>query len=213
MYSSRHRLIRHCQSNCSFQLIEDDRDACLGIYYNHSGEIFIKQLGIIHRDERCSQSEQCILDLDQLNPQMFTCCCTTDNCTLTWTSLSPSTTSTTRNPLKIIHFEENSFSWQLFVIIILCLFSVILLIVLFIWCQPLHHQREKNVSRSLRKSLSVENLFFSAQQLVLGKNSIIYKGIFHHDIIALKVYQNTHVSIWTNEMILLKSIEHDSIIK
>jgi len=62
-------------------------------------------------------------------------------------------------------------------------------------------------------SSSIEQLFFSAQQINIGKNSIIYKAILDNNIVALKVYKQANMLIWKNEVTLLKSIKHESIIK
>ena len=51
------------------------------------------------------------------------------------------------------------------------------------------------------------------QQIIIGKNSVVYTTIFNNDIVALKVYKQTNILIWKNEFTLLKSIKHESIIK
>ncbi|CAF2996323.1 unnamed protein product [Rotaria sp. Silwood2] len=76
--------IEDCHRNCQFRHISEKRDACLGVYYNYSGNISVIQLGVIYSDEQCLTSKQCILDIDSQNPQSFSCCCSSDNCTLHW---------------------------------------------------------------------------------------------------------------------------------
>jgi hypothetical protein len=213
--------IKTCHSNCTFENVLEQQSACLGVYYNHSGEIFIKQLGIIYSDEQCLTLKQCILDIDILNSQSFSCCCSTDNCTLNWTSISIITTTTTttyRSILihKIINIEKNNFSWKLFLIIFLFIMIIILIIFTFVLWKLLRRNKHQNKDKKLlilKPSSSIEQLFYSAQQITAGKNSIIYKSIFDNNIVALKVYKKTNILIWKNEVTLLKSIKHESIIK
>ncbi|UJR31792.1 hypothetical protein I4U23_019270 [Adineta vaga] len=223
-HSSQQRLIKSCQTDCIFVSSEEKQNACLGIYYNSSGNIFIKQLASIHSDQQCSMSKQCLLEMDLLNSEIFTCCCSTNNCTLNWTSLSTMTTlrsniinSTTIKNVLIIHHEH--FSWRLFLIIFSFMMIIILITFIFSLWKSLKTRNEKKnntsflKSPSLSSSLLMEQLFFSAQQIVMGKNSIVYKAIFDNDYVAMKVYQQSNILMWKNEVTLLQSIKHENIIK
>jgi hypothetical protein len=91
---------------------------------------------------------------------------------------------------------------------------IILIIFTFILWKSLRNKHENNDNKSLLKpSTSIEQLFFSAQQIIIGKNSIVYRAILDNDIVALKVYKQINILIWKNEVTLLKSIKHESIIK
>jgi len=91
---------------------------------------------------------------------------------------------------------------------------IILIIFTFILWKSLRNKHENTDNKSLLKSsISIEQLFFSAQQITIGKNSIVYRAILDNDIVALKVYKQTNILIWKNEVTLLKSIQHESIIK
>ncbi len=221
-------LIQTCQSNCTYHNVTDKFSACLGVYYNSSGAILIKQLGVIFSDRQCSTSKQCILDVDALNPQSFSCCCSSDNCTLDWRSVSTTTTTTTTSRSMLIHqqpaiknvlnTEQNYFSWKLLLLLFL-FFMIILLIILTIalWKSLRNHPEKKDqnalIKSTLTPAISIESFFASAQQIAIGKNSLVYKGIWNHELVAWKVYKPTNMLIWQNEMTLLKSIKHDSIIK
>jgi hypothetical protein len=220
--TSENRLIKTCHSNCSFSYVLENDNACLGVYYNYSGEILIKQLGIIHSDEQCSTSKQCILDIDVLNSQSFSCCCSTDNCTLNW-KRTPLQTTTYRSILmnnttiiNTIIIEQEHSSWKLFLIIFISMMIIILITFTFSLWKSFRtiHENKDNTSFIKSPSLSLmEQLFFSAQQIIIGKNSTIYKAMFNEDIVALKVYNQTNILMWKNEVTLLRSIKHESIIK
>jgi hypothetical protein len=75
------------------------------------------------------------------------------------------------------------------------------------------HKNSKSVIKTSSSSSSIEHLFFSSQQIINGKNSTVYKANFHNEIIALKLYNQTNILMWKNEVDLLKSIKHESIIK
>ncbi|CAF0732483.1 unnamed protein product [Adineta steineri] len=227
--SAENYLIKTCQSNCTFSNVLENQDACLGVYYNYSGNIFIKQLSTIQSDEQCLKSKQCILEMDAVNSQAFSCCCSTNNCTLNWTILLTTPTTTYRSILidhttktNVVIIDEEYFSWKLFLIIFSCTLFIILITFIFSLWKSLRNRHENKANTSFRKSSSssslttttlIEQLFFSAQKIISGKNSIVYKGIFNNDIVALKVYQQTDLLIWKNEVTLLKSIKHESIIK
>ncbi len=213
-------MIKTCDSICSFSNVIEKPSACLGVYYNHSGEIMIKQLGMISSDEQCLTSKECILEIDSFNSQSFSCCCSTNNCTLNWKNI-PTTTITHRSILMnnrtmktVMNIEQNHFSWKLFLIIFLFLLIIILIMFTLILSRSLTNQHEHKDNKSLiEPSSAIEQLFSSAQQIILGKNSIIYQAIWENDIIAMKVYKQTNFLIWKNEVTLLKSIKHESIIK
>jgi len=91
---------------------------------------------------------------------------------------------------------------------------IILIILTFILWKSLRNKHENTDNKSLLKSsISIEQLFFSSQQIAIGKNSIVYKAIFDNDIVALKVYKQINILIWKNEVTLLKTIKHESIIQ
>jgi tRNA A-37 threonylcarbamoyl transferase component Bud32 len=218
--SHEHHFIKNCHSNCSFSTVDENQNACLGVYYNSSGNILIKQLGKIHPDDQCLTSKQCILDVDSLNSQSFSCCCSSDNCTLNWkilsittTTIIPSRSMTTMKNILII--EQNDFLWKLFLIIFILMMIIILIMFTFGLWKSLRNKHEKKNKKSFIKSSSssIEQLFYSAQQIIIGKNSILYKAIFDNELIAMKVYKQTNILIWKNEVTLLKSIKHESIIK
>ena len=207
--------------------MHETQNACLGVYYNESGNIFIKQLGTIHSDKQCLLSKQCILDIDPLNSQSFSCCCSSDNCTLDWQIIFTTTTTTTtfrsiltnNSTIKnVLINEQNDFLWKLFVIIFIIMIILILIMFTFgLWkvLKTKQHKNSKSVikSSSSSSSSSIEHLFFSAQQIINGKNSTVYKANFHNEIIALKLYNQTNILMWKNEVNLLQSIKHESIIK
>jgi hypothetical protein len=210
-------LIKTCHFNCSFRNISEQASACLGVYSNHSGELMIKQLGIISSDEQCLRSKECLLDIDPLNSQSFSCCCSTNNCTLNWKSVPITTTTTTYRSIlitdKTINIEQNHFSWKLFLIIFILIMISILIIFTFGLWKSLRNQDNRQFLKQPSSSSSIEQVFFSAQQINIGKNSIVYKTIIDNDLVALKVYKQTNMLIWKNEVTLLKSIKHESIIK
>ncbi|CAF0888006.1 unnamed protein product [Adineta ricciae] len=217
--ASQYRLIKSCQTDCQFPTVDENHAVCLGIYSNYSGEIFIKQLGAISSDKQCLMSKQCILERDMMKSQTFTCCCSTDNCTLNWTSMSPARAiainSTTINNVVII--EQEHFSWKLFLMIFIFLMIIILITFIFSLWRSLKTSNKKKNKTSFLKSPSstslMEQLFFSAQEIVIGKNSTVYKAIFKKDVAALKVYKQTNLLMWKNEVTILRSIKHESIIK
>ncbi|CAF0794595.1 unnamed protein product [Rotaria sordida] len=216
-----------CHRNCKFYDVLEKQHACIGVYYNYSGNISIKQLGIIPSDEQCLISKQCILDIDPLNSQSSSCCCSTDNCTLNWQSISTTTTITTtyrsiliNNTTKIknlIIIDQDYFSWKLFLIIFILIMIIILITFTFgLWKSLRNKYNNINNNNKNNKSLlstSIEQLFFSLQEINIGKNSIVYKGLLNHDIVAVKIYKQINILIWKNEVTLLKSIKHESIIK
>lgn len=218
---SHESLLKTCDQQCIFQTTSEPLSACLGVYSNYSGEIWMKQLAIISSDEQCATSNECLLDIDPLNSQSFSCCCSTDNCTLSWRSL-PRTSSTTRLiPIKdqpIIQREDNQhFSWKIFLIVFL--FILILLLVIFtltLW-KSLHSEKKNLDQQPFVKpsfSPSIEQLFFSTQPIHTSRNTIIYRTMLNNEsTMVLKVYQQIHMPQWNNEVTLLKSIQHESIIK
>ena len=217
--ASQYRLIKSCQTDCQFPTVDENHVVCLGIYSNYSGEIFIRQLGAISSDKQCLMTKQCILERDLMKSQTFTCCCSTDNCTLNWTSISPARAiainSTTINNVVII--EQEYFSWKLFLIIFIFLMIIILITFIFsLWKSLKTSNRKKNRTSFLKSPSSaslMEQLFFSAQEIVIGKNSTVYKAIIKNDVAALKVYKQTKLLMWKNEVTILRSIKHESIIK
>ena len=225
VYSSRqtnaheHRFIRHCHSRCSFSTVPDKHNACLGIYSNVSGVMFIKQLGIIHSDRQCALAQHCVLEADPLNSQIFSCCCSTDNCTLKWTRGPTSTTSLpptsteAMNSSKIVILEQEYFSQSLFVSVAVVMLFVLVIIIALALCKSFEYQPHEKETRTLIKSLSTENLFFSAEQLLDGKSRPIYKALWNNASVALKTYPRADSSIWENEAALLKSVNHEAIIK
>lgn len=91
---------------------------------------------------------------------------------------------------------------------------IILIIFTFILWKLLKIKHEIKDNKFIVKSpISIEQLFLSSQQLIIGKNNTIYKGTFNNTPVILKAYKQTNMLIWKNEMTLLKSIEHESIIK
>lgn len=217
--ASQYRLIKSCQTDCQFPTVDEKHTVCLGIYSNYSGEMFIKQLGAISADKQCLMSKQCILEMDLMKSQTFTCCCSTDNCTLNWTSISPARVivinSTTISSVVII--EQEHFSWKLFLMIFICLMIIILITFIFsLWKSLKTSNKEKNKTSFLKSPSStslMEQLFFSAQQIVIGKNSTVYKAIFENEVTALKVYKQDNLLMWKNEVTILRSIKHESIVK
>ncbi|CAF3846679.1 unnamed protein product [Rotaria sp. Silwood1] len=211
--------IEDCQRNCKFRYTLEKRDACFGIYYNYSGYIYVKQLGIGYSDEQCLISKQCILDIDIRNSQAYSCCCSTDNCTLNWQNISNKTITSyhsilinnTRKINDLVIIEQDHISWKLFLIIFILIMIIILITFIFSLWTSLRNKYPKDDNKLLTSS--IEKLFFSLQEINIGKNSIVYKTIFDHDIVALKVYKQMNILIWKNEVTLLKSIQHESIIK
>ncbi len=90
---------------------------------------------------------------------------------------------------------------------------IILITFTFALWKSLRNKHENKIKKSLPTSSSIEQVFFSAQQIIIGKNSIVYKAIFDNDIVALKVYKQINILIWKNEVTLLKTIKHESIIQ
>ncbi|CAM4805458.1 unnamed protein product [Rotaria magnacalcarata] len=208
--------IKSCDTNCTFSSVLEKHDACLGVYYNYSGIILIKQLDVSYSDVQCLTSKKCLLEIDSKNSQSFSCCCTTDNCTLDWQTITTTTTYRTIfiNPtatIESIIIIEDQYSWKLLFIIIT--FIIIIVLITFGLClwKSWGNKYENENKKSF--SPSIEDLFFSAQQLNIGKSSIVYKAILEHDIAALKVYNQANMLIWKNEIAILKSIKHESIIK
>ncbi|CAF4700230.1 unnamed protein product, partial [Rotaria sp. Silwood2] len=197
--------------NCQFRHISEKRDACLGVYYNYSGNISVIQLGVIYSDEQCLTSKQCILDIDSQNPQSFSCCCSSDNCTLHWQSISTTTyrsivINRTTKIENLVMIHQDHYSWKLLLIIFILIMIIILIIFTFSLWKLLRNKYENQDNKSL--SSSIEKLFFPIQEINIGKNSIVYKAISDHDIVALKVYKQMNILIWKNEVSLLKSIKH-----
>ena len=93
IYRSKSSWIQNCQRNCSFTNLIQPTSACLGVYMNRTGEIVIKQLDTISSDNDCMRSRECLLEQDPLNSQIFSCCCSTNNCTLNWKIISFQTTT------------------------------------------------------------------------------------------------------------------------
>lgn len=212
-------LIQTCDDQCLFEIATESSSACLGVYTNHSGDIWIKQLGVISSDEQCLTSKECLLDADLLNSQSFSCCCSSDNCTLKWRNL-PRISSTTRTifikETGMIDVESNQNSWKFFLILFLFILILLLIIFTFTLWKSFHHEEPNSDQQSfLKPSLSpfIEQLFFSAQLINTSQNTIVYRTMMDNTSMVLKVYQSTNMSLWKNEITLLKSIEHDSIIK
>lgn len=92
--------------------------------------------------------------------------------------------------------------------------SILIVFTIGLW-RSLRHQEDNNQDDKtfLKPSLSIEQVFFSAQQINIGKNSIVYKTSMENELVALKVYTQTNILIWKNEVTLLKSIKHESIIQ
>jgi hypothetical protein len=118
--------------------------------------------------------------------------------------------------INAIIIEQEHSSWKLFLIIFISMMIIILITFIFsLWksCRNIHENKD-NTSFIKSPSLSLmEQVFFSAQQIIIGKNSTIYKAMFNEDIVALKVYNQTNILMWKNEVTLLRSIKHESIIK
>lgn len=211
--------IQDCRSNCSFKLVEEDKYTCVGIYQNVSGRLVIKQLGIIPSDDNCARAKHCDLELDSFHNTEWSCCCSTNNCTLHWqidsTKYPMSSLSSVTETFINKHFFDHSysFSWSLFMILVFTITFIIALALIINGCKVKRNSQSIENKPKSPKTASIEGLFLTAEQYVLGKNSIIYKGHYRNHIVALKVYQPTHVFVWTNEMMLLKSIQHPSIIK
>ncbi|CAF3358334.1 unnamed protein product [Rotaria socialis] len=207
--------IKTCDTNCTFSSVLEKHNACLGVYYNYSGIILIKQLDVIYSDVQCLTSKKCLLEIDSKNSQSFSCCCTTDNCTLDWQTIAATTYRTIfinhTATIETIIITEDQYSWKLLSIII----TFVIIIVLIIFGLCLWKSRGNKYVNEDRKSLppSMEDLFFSAQELNVGKSSIVYKAILEHNIAALKVYNQANILIWKNEITILKSIKHESIIR
>jgi hypothetical protein len=90
--------------------------------------------------------------------------------------------------------------------------SILIIFTFGLW-KSLRNQDNRQFLKQPSSSSSIEQVFFSAQQINIGKNSIVYKTIIDNDLVALKVYKQTNMLIWKNEVTLLKSIKHESIIK
>lgn len=179
----------------------------------------MKQLGMISSDEQCFKSKECLLDVDPLNSQSFSCCCSTDNCTLNWRNV-PKISSTTQmmfiKEKEMIDVENNQISWKFFLILFLFILILLLMIFAFTLWKSFHHE-EQHFDRQgfIKPSLSpfIEQLFFSAQPIHTSQNTTVYRTIMDNTSMVLKVYQSANMLLWKNEATLLKSIEHDSIIK
>ena len=220
LHSPDSSLIQTCDQQCRFQITSESFSACLGVYSNYSGELRIKQLAIISSDEQCATSKECLLEVDPMNSQSFSCCCSSDNCTLKWRNL-PRISSTSR-PISIkdppiISKEDNQFSWKIFFILFLLILILLLMFFILIRWKCRHHEK-KNLDQEafVKPSVSpaIEQLFFSTQPIHTSRNTIIYQTVMDdQSTMVLKVYQQINISQWNNETALLKSIEHQSIIK
>lgn len=107
--------------------------------------------------------------------------------------------------------NNDRFSWELFFIVFLLIMIIILITCALYLLKSWRNKDEKEDEKPL--SSSMESLFFSAQELHTGKISTIYKATFDHDIVTLKVYNQSNLLSWQNEVTLLKSIKHESIIR
>ena len=115
---------------------------------------------------------------------------------------------------NVVVIQQNDLLWKLFLAVFIFMMIIILITFTFGLWKSLRRKHGYKDNKSVVESSSLtEQLFFSAQQIVLGKNSTVYRTILDNDIVALKVYNQTNILMWKNEVSSLKSIKHESIIR
>ena len=111
--------------------------------------------------------------------------------------------------------DQNYFSWKLFLIIFIWIVTIILIIFIFTLQKSTRNKCKATDNKYSLESISssIGQVLFSGEEINIGKNSVVYKANLNKDTIILKVYKQTNKLIWKNEMTLLNSIKHESIMK
>ena len=211
-------------SLCTYIRTSSTHRRCLGIYKLERNFVRIRQLALVDDyEEKYFNASECLLQIDRTGQNLL-CRCNSNNCTLDW--------RIEREFLQGI--EQNSNSWFVpLLITFVILLVVIILLMIFIHCWNRRRRRDEKTkglffgncpSMSTNISNTEIDEFLSStghsQSIVShGKTSVIYRTWTtgkescsnEKKLVAVKLYHQQ--DLFENELHILRTIEHSTIIK